>query len=201
MGSLYRRFAGLVAELAKFGIVGGIGAVIDLGGAAYLHGRAGFGPLSAKAIALAVATVVSYLGNRYWTFRHRGGHTLLREWVVFFMLNVIGLVIAEATIGFTYYVLGYHGPVAYNLASFAGTGLGTVFRYFTYKRWVFIAPEAAAAMLAERMPELAVAGSAARGRSSSRGGYSRSGYSRSRPAYTRGYAGAHRRQPAVGNRR
>jgi putative flippase GtrA len=201
MGSLYRRFAGLVAELAKFGIVGGIGAVIDLGGAAYLHGKAGFGPLSAKAIALAVATVVSYLGNRYWTFRHRGGHTLLREWVVFFMLNVIGLVIAEATIGFTYYVLGYHGPVAYNLASFAGTGLGTVFRYFTYKRWVFISPEAAAAMLAERMPELAVAGSAAPGRFPSRGGYSRSGYSRSRPAYTRGYAGAHRRQPAVGNRR
>src|SRR5487761_46276 len=201
MGSLitglYRRSAGLIAELAKFGVVGGIGAVIDLGGAAYLHGKAGFGPLSAKAIALAVATVVSYLGNRYWTFRDRGGHTLLREWVVFFVLNVIGLVIAEVAIGFTYYVLGYHGPVAYNLASFAGTGLGTVFRYFTYKKWVFIAPEVAADIMAGRMPELATAGSPSRA-GYSRSGSSRSGYSR---GYARGYAGAHRRQPTVGSRR
>jgi putative flippase GtrA len=135
----YHRFAELIAELAKFGVVGAIAAVIDLGGAAYLHGVLGIGPLSAKAAAIAAATVVSYLGNRFWTFRHRGGHALLREWVVFIVLNLVGLLIAEISIGFTYYVLGLHDAIAYNVASVAGTGLATVFRYWSYKKWVFIA--------------------------------------------------------------
>jgi putative flippase GtrA len=144
MGSLitgvYRRFAHLIAELAKFGVVGAVAAVIDLGGAGYLHGVVGIGPLSAKAIAITAATLVSYLGNRFWTFRHRANHALIREWAVFIMLNLIGLLIAEASIGFTYYVLGLHDAIAYNVASVAGTGLATVFRYWSYKKWVFIAP-------------------------------------------------------------
>jgi len=65
----YRRFAGLVGEFARFGVVGGIGTVVDLGGAGYLHGT-GIGPLSAKAISLSAATVITYVGNRFWAFRH-----------------------------------------------------------------------------------------------------------------------------------
>ena len=136
----YRRFTELFAELAKFGVVGATAAVVDLGGAAYLHGVAGVGPLSAKAIAIAAATLVSYLGNRFWTFRHRANHALLREWVVFIVLNLVGLLIAEIAIGFTYYALGLHDALAYNVASVAGTALATVFRYWSYKKWVFLAP-------------------------------------------------------------
>ena len=55
----YHHFADLIAELAKFGVVGAIAAVIDLGGAAYLHGVVGIGPLSAKAAAIAAATLIS----------------------------------------------------------------------------------------------------------------------------------------------
>jgi putative flippase GtrA len=157
----YHRFADLIAELAKFGVVGATAAVIDLGGAAYLHGVVGIGPLSAKAAAIAAATLVSYLGNRFWTFRHRGGHALLREWVVFIVLNLIGLLIAEVAIGFTYYVLGLHDAIAYNVASVAGTGLATVFRYWSYKKWVFIAPDGDGAEAASR--ELTGAGKVTRG--------------------------------------
>jgi putative flippase GtrA len=155
----YHRFAELISELAKFGVVGAIAAVIDLGGAAYLHGILGIGPLSAKAISIAVATVVSYVGNRFWTFRHRGGHALLREWVVFIVLNAIGLLIAEISIGFTYYVLGLHDAIAYNVASVAGTALATVFRYWSYKKWVFIAPSSSPDVLPAQMPEMASSGS------------------------------------------
>jgi len=158
----YHRSAELIAELAKFGVVGAIAAVVDLGGAAYLHGVVGVGPLSAKAAAIAAATLVSYLGNRFWTFRHRGGHALLREWVVFIVLNVIGLLIAEISIGFTYYVLGLHDVIAYNVASVAGTGLATVFRYWSYKKWVFIEADGGGGEPASR--ELTGAGKVTPGR-------------------------------------
>jgi len=140
VAGLYDRVRHLVPELAKFGIVGGIGAVIDLGGAAVLHSSYHQGALTAKAISICVATVVTYVGSRLWTFRHRENQALHRETVLFFALNVVGLLIAEAVIGVTTHVLGYKDPIAYNLASLIGTGLGTIFRFFAYRKWVFLPP-------------------------------------------------------------
>jgi len=138
----------LIPELAKFGVVGLIGSVIDLGGAAYLHGAEGIGPMFSKAISLIAATVVTYLGSRFWTFRHRVNQALLREGMLFVGLNVVGLVIAEAVIAFVSYGLDMKHVLAYNAASLLGTGLGTIFRYFSYKKWVFLADTPAAAVAA-----------------------------------------------------
>src|SRR5579859_789074 len=141
VASLRQRIAELIPELMKFGVVGGIGAIIDLGGAAYLHVAMGIGPMVAKGLSITAATILTYLGSKFWTFRHRVNQHVLRETVLFAVLNVVGLLIAEAVIAFTSYGLHMKGAVAYNMASLAGTGLGTIFRYFSYKKWVFLAPE------------------------------------------------------------
>jgi putative flippase GtrA len=137
--SLRERITDLIPELARFGVVGVIGAIIDLGGADYLHVHLGVGPMVAKGLSITAATVVTYLGSRFWTFRHRVNQALLREGALFVALNVVGLAIAEVVIAFTTYGLGLKSALAYNAASVAGTGLGTIFRYFSYKKWVFLA--------------------------------------------------------------
>jgi putative flippase GtrA len=139
VAGLRKRVADLIPELAKFGVVGLIGSVIDLGGADYLHVHQGIGPMVAKALSITAATIVTYLGSRFWTFRHRVNQALLREGILFVVLNVIGLVIAEVVIAVTTYGLDAKSELAYNLASVVGTGLGTIFRYFSYKKWVFLA--------------------------------------------------------------
>jgi len=139
MASLRKRFADLIPELAKFGVVGLTGAVIDLGGADYLHVHMGIGPMVAKGLSISAATLVTYLGSRFWTFRHRVNQALLREGVLFVVLNVIGLAIAEVVIAIATYGLDLKSELAYNAASVVGTGLGTIFRYFSYKKWVFLA--------------------------------------------------------------
>ena len=139
MASLHRRLADLIPELAKFGVVGLIGTIIDLGGADYLHVHMGLGPMVSKAISITAATIVTYLGSRFWTFRHRVNQALLREGILFAVLNLIGLAIAEVVIAITTYGLGLKSALAYNAASVVGTGLGTIFRYFSYKKWVFLA--------------------------------------------------------------
>src|SRR5260370_11088335 len=87
--ALYSRFATLLAEAVKFGTVGATAAVVDLGGAAYLHGVVGVGPLKAKALAVGLATVPSYLGNRFWAFRHPANHSLARQSIVLFSLDAL----------------------------------------------------------------------------------------------------------------
>jgi putative flippase GtrA len=114
--------------------------VIDLGGAAVLHGKYHVGPLESKAISTALATVFTYLGSRFWTFKDRENQSLRREAVLFIMLNLAGLLIAEAVIALVTYVMGLHGQIEYNAASVLGTGLATIFRYLAYRQWVFTAP-------------------------------------------------------------
>ena len=130
MASLRKRLTDLIPELAKFGVVGLIGSVIDLGGADYLHVHMGIGPMVAKAMSITAATLVTYLGSRFWTFRHRVNQALLREGVLFVVLNIIGLGIAEMVIAITTYGLDMKSELAYNGASVVGTGFGTIFRYF-----------------------------------------------------------------------
>lgn len=137
---LYSRYRHLVPELLKFCVVGGLGAVIDLGGAAVLHGKFHVEGLEAKAISTIIATVLTYLGSRFWTFKHRENQALGREVAIFVVLNVIGLLIAEAVIAIVTYGLGLHSQLEYNAASVLGTGLATIFRYFAYRQWVFTAP-------------------------------------------------------------
>jgi putative flippase GtrA len=155
LASLQREIVRLKAELAKFGVVGGIGAIIDLGGSAVLYGHLHVEAMAAKAISISIATVVTYLGSRFWTFRHRASENVRRETTMFILLNVVGLAIAEAVIAATSYGLDLKGHLAYDAASVLGTGLGTIFRYFSYKKWVFLAPETALA------PEEAAAAAAA----------------------------------------
>jgi putative flippase GtrA len=137
---LYSRARRLFPELLKFGLVGGIGSVIDLGGTAVLHGKYHVGPLESKAIAVTVATVFTYAGSRFWTFKDRENQSMGREVVLFIVLNVVGLLIAEVVLGFVTYVMALRGQLEYNAASVLGTGLGTLWRYYAYKKWVFLAP-------------------------------------------------------------
>lgn len=141
VADLHRRFATLIAELTRFGLIGTLGLIIDLGGAALLHGKAGFGPLIAKAISASVATVVSYTGHRLWTFRHRASQSIPRGGLIFFGLNLIGLVISLLVIAFVTGPLKLHSLAAYNAAQVVGVLLGMLFRYWSYRRWVFLAFE------------------------------------------------------------
>lgn len=126
-------------EVAKFGVVGGVAFVIDTGIYLWLlnGGMAGH-PTKAKIIAAAVATVFSWLANRYWTFRHRRQANVVREVFLFIVMNGIGLGIAAACVYVSHWVLGFESTRADVIAgSVVGLILGTIFRFFAYRFWVF----------------------------------------------------------------
>jgi len=137
----YRRLRQLVHEGAKFGIVGliGIGVTNVLFGP--LHEWLHLGVLTSVTIATAVATVVTFLGNRHWSFRHREGMGAGREGAMFFILNGIGLLIQYAVLGFSYYALGLTSRLENYIALNVGIALGTLFRFWSYRKWVWVPPE------------------------------------------------------------
>jgi putative flippase GtrA len=129
-------------ELVKFGVVGAVAYVVDVGlfnllryaGPAPLESK----PLTAKAISVAVATLVAWLGNRHWTFRRRRRVSARRELALSALMNGVGMAIALGCLAFSHYVLDLRSPLADNIsANDVGLGLGTAFRFFAYRTWVF----------------------------------------------------------------
>ncbi len=126
-------------EVAKFGVVGGVAFVIDTGIYLWLlNGSMAGHPTKAKIISAAVATVFSWLANRYWTFRHRRQANMLREVFLFIVMNGIGMGIAAACVYISHWVLGFESTTAdFISGSVVGLILGTIFRFFAYRFWVF----------------------------------------------------------------
>ena len=141
---LYTRFKQLIHEFAKFGIIGLIGLTITNVGYALLHSH-GVGPVTATTVATIVATIVAYFGNRYWSFKHRERTNIPREGLIFFVLNGIGLLIQDAVVAFNSYVLHLeHHKLAEFIALNTGIAIATVFRFWSYRRFVWADPGDAA---------------------------------------------------------
>ena len=136
---LYRRYREMTGEAIRFLIVGSVAFGVTVGGTNALHFGAGLGPLTANVVANVAATCVGFAGNRYWTFRHRADSGRPREFALFVLLNAAGTAIQLLCIGFTHYVLDFRTTLALNIALLLGVGLGTLFRFWSYRRWVFLA--------------------------------------------------------------
>jgi putative flippase GtrA len=124
--------------MVTFGLVGTLGTVITFIGANLMRSWVGDDELISVVLPTMTATLVSYLLNRRWTFRDSGSDGSRREMAVFFALNGIGLVIQTLCMGFRNYSLHLDGALSYNITMAVGTALGAAFRYWSYRKWIFI---------------------------------------------------------------
>jgi len=136
-------------ELSAFGAVGVVNLFLDIGLFNALHFGLGVGPLTSKVISTTTATTSAYFMNRHWSFSHRALTELAREYTLFFLLNGVALLMGLVVLGTTRYGLGLTDKLSINVANLVGIGVGTAFRFWSYKRWVF-PPQQAAELAEER---------------------------------------------------
>lgn len=134
----------LTREVLSFLAVGGTGYVVDVAAFNLLRATgplAGLDPAVARTVAVGVAMVVTYAGNRRLTWRGESSGNRRREVGLFVLFNIIGFGFSVVTLVLSHDVLGLTSRLADNVsANVIGLALGTVFRYLTYKRFVFAAP-------------------------------------------------------------
>lgn len=143
------RFGHLIHELGKFGVVGGIAFIADLALFNLAVGLWGMEELLAKTLATVVAATVAFVGNRFWTWRHRERSGMAREYSLYFFFNAVGLGIGLSCLAISHYGLGSVWPTVFQTliadniaANLVGTVLGTLFRFWSYRRFVFVGPAA-----------------------------------------------------------
>ena len=137
-------WARLVRYALKFGVVGIVGYIVDVGVFNLLRlgvlGEDHFfqGPIGAKVVSVVVATLVTWFGNRYWTFREHRRQNYLLELLEFASVSLGGLLIGLLCLWISHYLLGFNNLVADNIAAnVVGLVLGTTFRFLMYRFWVY----------------------------------------------------------------
>ena len=135
-------------ELVKFAVVGGTTFIIDT--ALFLlikHTVLPDKPIISKIIATTIATIVSYILNREWSFRTRGGRERHHEALLFFVISGVGIAVTSAPLAVSRYLLDLWtvrgaSPFTQEVADFVsaqivGTLLAMAFRWWAFRKWVF----------------------------------------------------------------
>ena len=86
----------LIAQFAKFGVVGVIAFVIDYGLMVLLTELFNVNYLISATISFTVSVIFNYVASMRYVFTHKEGLSRRREFIIFVVLSVIGLLINDA---------------------------------------------------------------------------------------------------------
>ncbi|SOD65204.1 Putative flippase GtrA (transmembrane translocase of bactoprenol-linked glucose) [Streptomyces zhaozhouensis] len=132
------RLRGVAREAAKFGTVGAFGFLVNVVVFNVCAQVLGLAPIRSGVIATSAAICTNYVGNRYWTYRHRDRSGRRREIALFVLFSCVGMVIENGVLALSHYGLGLTSALADNLAkNVVGLGIGSLFRFWSYRTWVF----------------------------------------------------------------
>ncbi|QIJ63107.1 GtrA family protein [Streptomyces sp. JB150] len=136
-GALRQRLSRLAREAAKFGAVGGAGLLVNLGVFNLVRHVTDLPVVRASVIATIVAIAFNYVGFRYFTYRDRDKSGRTREMTLFLLFSAVGLVIENGVLYAATYGFGWDSPLQSNIFKFVGIAIATLFRFWSYRTWVF----------------------------------------------------------------
>jgi len=139
---VFTRLLKLRQELGKFFSVGALAYLVAVGGFNSLvhlkNAPLASKPLTASIISGVISILVAYLGNCHWTWKDRQRTGAKREVFLFFIINGIALLFGVICLAISRYILGLDSALADNIsANVIGVGIGTIFRFWSYRTIVF----------------------------------------------------------------
>ncbi|HEY8979205.1 MAG TPA: GtrA family protein [Streptomyces sp.] len=124
-------------EVAKFGAVGGAGVLVNLAVFNLVRHGTELQVVRASVIATAVSIVFNYIGFRYFTYRDRDKSGRTKELTLFMFFSAIGMVIENGVLYVATYAFHWDSQLQSNIFKFLGIGIATLFRFWSYRTWVF----------------------------------------------------------------
>ena len=119
----------LFAQFMKFGGGGALAVCIDYGLLALLTEVFGVHYLVSATISFTVSVVFNYLASMRYVFTHKEDMSRRREFVIFIILSVIGLLINNVCMWAGVELLGVH----YLIVKIAATAIVMVWNFVTRK--------------------------------------------------------------------
>lgn len=125
-----------IRQFVKFGMVGGVGFVVDAGVLWFCMTLLGLGPYSGRVVSFIAAATTTWFCNRVFTFRGQGTGALHKQWLKFVLVSIGGFTFNYGA----YYILMETQPLVREyptLGVAAGSLAGMFFNFFVARRVVF----------------------------------------------------------------
>lgn len=122
----------LIAQMMKFGVVGIIAFVIDYGLMVLLTELVGFNYLVSATISFTVSVIFNYIASMRYVFAHKEGMSRKREFAIFVVLSVIGLIINNVLMWLGTSIMG----ISYLITKIFATACVTVWNFVTRKKFL-----------------------------------------------------------------
>lgn len=119
----------LIAQFLKFGVVGVIAFFIDYGLLAFCTEVLGINYLISATIGFTVSVVFNYLASMRYVFTHKEGMSRRKEFVIFVVLSIIGLLINNGCMWAGVELLGIH----YLIVKIGATVIVALWNFITRK--------------------------------------------------------------------
>lgn len=126
-----------VVRFVKFGIVGGSGIFVNMGGLWFFTEVVGFYYLISSVLAIALAMISNFIWNDLWTWRDRGEpgiRAYLTRMAKFILVSSIAAYIGNLGI---LWLLTHFFHVYYLISNLIGIAVGTILNYYANNFWTF----------------------------------------------------------------
>ena len=133
----------LLAQIAKFSVVGAIATVIDYGVLMLLSQVCGVDPVLSAGISFVVSVIFNYLASMRFVFTHRDDLSRGRELTIFVILSVVGLAINELLMWLGVCVLGT-SALAVTATKVFATAVVMVWNFMSRRKWLDAGDDASA---------------------------------------------------------
>lgn len=122
----------LLSQIFKFGIVGGIAFVIDYGIMVLCKELLGFSVLLSAALGFIVSVIFNYILSIAWVFDVNKEKDEKRNFILFIVFSVIGLILTEIIMWFGTSMMG----ISYLIVKIIATAIVMVFNFITRKMFL-----------------------------------------------------------------
>lgn len=119
----------LIAQFMKFGVVGAIAFVIDFGLLWLLTSVFNVYYLVSATISFTVSVIFNYLASMRYVFQHREGMSRKKEFVIFVILSIVGLIINNVLMWLGVSIFDFY----YLVVKIFATAVVTVWNFVTRK--------------------------------------------------------------------
>ena len=125
----------LVEQFLKFGVVGALAFVIDYGVLMLLSQVVGWDPVISSVFSFVISLVFNYVASMRFVFERREDLSRRREFTIFVVLSVIGLLINSACMWAGTAAFG-DGALSVTVTKVAATAVVAIWNFVSRKRWL-----------------------------------------------------------------
>ena len=125
----------LIAQVAKFSVVGFAAFAIDYGVLMLLSQVLGMDPVVSAALSFVISVVFNYVASMRFVFRRRDDLSRGSELAIFVALSLVGLLLNEALMWAGVTILG-KSALAVTVTKVCATGVVMIWNFLSRKRWL-----------------------------------------------------------------